>query len=502
LFSNRQKKIIRRYSRAIDEINISLGQAVELYTNSVLSKSPYAGDGLIALLHNNNLSEATLLRKFYYLCKYFVVSFGFVILWSSKKMLYTFIGPNFDSDNIQDLHIVDIFVLSKDIVKSGKFNDRYLSNLVSVLNENNLNYAYLPYFYQDGYNPIKWFKLYKILKNSEHQFVSEFDLITWSDVLKMVVFLFRYPFALLGLIKSHKIENDIDKAIHCSLEHSLQKYTLKFYIRYLIGNNLAKKIDSFKLLSYCEYQDVDRTLYKGVNDVNSKNKIYAYQQLRKHDFFMNMQIPEQDQMIGHAPDKIIVNGKYYIPEKTNYDYMALAIRNKEVFTTKINSNADNCLVLLPYLPKESIKILSIVLGSKISKYNLYIKPHPILSPKILKQYWSNNHNIIDGDLYQYLPNTKIIITSVGGAALEMVAIGVSVIIVADKNEITINPLIELGVGEIWDVVYNAEELSSVYMTLIQERVRNPSKIKELAKQYKDLFFSKPTEKLILESFDG
>jgi hypothetical protein len=501
LLDNHQRELLQQYSQSIDVLNRKLGKCIDLYTNNVLSKDPYAGGGFELLLKNKNIPVVAFSRKLLYISKYFATSLAFLVLWISKKILFNLITPCFNIRNINHLHVVDIFLLSEGIVQSGRFHDRYLSDLTKTLRKNHLNYVYLPCFYQDGYNPITWFKLYRILKKSKHQFISEYDLLSYFDILKIVKFLFRYLFSLLNLIKIHKVESNIDKAIHFSLEKSLKDYTLVAYIRYLVGVNLAKRFNNAKLLSYCEYQVVDRSLYKGIKDIDKGFEIYAYQQLRKYEFFMNMQIPEQDMGIGIAPDKIIVNGNYYIPKKSNYDYMALSIRNSEVFNFKKNDSAKDCLVLLPYSIIESKRILEVVSTSSIPKDNLYFKPHPTLDSRVCRQY-CDEKNIIDGDLYQYLPSTKIIITSMSGTALEAVSMGISVIIIANKGNVFINPLIDLGRDLIWSLVCDSNELNKSYISLNHKRVEFPSKVVQLAEEYRDLFFFQSTERLILKSFNA
>lgn len=493
--------LITQYSKAIDQINESLGQNIILYTNDVLSKNPYAGGGFEALIGNKkNLKKISTLKRVLFISKYLIKSLGFIILWICKKLLFNRVSPHFDFEKYSNLHVIDIFILSKNTINANKFKDRYLSSLPRVLKNNNLNYAYLPCFYQDGYNPIAWLKLYNIIKNSKHHFITEFDLLTWRNVLNMVIFMVKYPFILLNLIKKYKINNEVDEAIVFSLENSLQDYTLVAYVRYLVGVNLANKLKKAKILSYCEYQVVDRTFYKGVKSANKKIKIYAYQQLRKYSFFMNMQVSEKERKLGTAPDKIIVNGSYYIPDKTRYDYMALSVRNNEIFNYQKKHPSKKCLVVLPYSYTESKNILNMVTDSKIPRNSLLIKPHPILSTEVCKKYWHGD--VVNGDIYKYLENSRIIITSVSGMALEAVSVGISVILISSKDVFFINPLISLGKGVIWEIAYNSTDLISTYKKLIKNREKKKKEIARITKEYRLLFFTKPTENLILKSFDA
>ncbi len=487
--------MIAKYSQELDKINATLGSDITLYTNNVLSKDPYAGDGFKTASSEQAITKNTVGKKIVYLLKYFIKSSAFLILWLVKKIIFHSANIGKNTINHHELHLIDIFVLSKSIVSSEQFSDRYLSLLVDTMKKNNLNYAYLPCFYKDGYNPLSLYKLYKILKKSEHQFITEFDLLNWGDFFKMLVFVFKYPLVLLNFIQKQQTDSRLNKSIHYALENSLQDYTLLAYIRYLIGIRLAQKFNHAKLLSYCEYQVVDKCLYKGIKDNSKTWKVYAYQQFMKYDFFMNMQIPEQDKVIGIAPDKIIVTGPYFIPKKTQYNYVALAIRYQALFKVVMDKTAKNCLVLLPYSTEESINILALIQQNSIK--NLYIKPHPTLNTNIIaKQY-----NLLTGDLYQHLPLVKIIITSVSGTALEAVSLGISVIIVSSHKGVFLNPLLDLGKGIIWDVVDNKVQLQQTYQRLEKIKLSEPDKITELANQYQHLFFTPTTEAKILASFN-
>ena len=339
------------------------------------------------------------------------------------------------------------------------------------------------------------------LSESKYKFITEFDLLTWKDMIGMCIFVIKYPFSLINLIGRHKVDNEIDRVLHYSLNLSLKDYTITAFIRYLIGKNLAQKYPNAKLLSYCEFQVIDRTLYKGIKDFSDDIKIYAYQQFVKYPAFMNMYISEQE-VNDVIPDKIIVNGDFYIPGNTNYNYMSLSIRSKKIFDIKMNSNADTTLVLLPYFPKEAKCILELISNSFISDSNLIIKPHPTLNSKVYDNFIQPHWRIVGGDIYQFLKDAKIVITSSSGTAIEAVSVGISVIVAGSPSDaIPIDPLINLGRGAIWDKVNNSNKLSVVYKQLVQQRVDNPDKIKYFSHKYMNLFFTKPTEEKILDSFD-
>jgi len=82
-----------------------------------------------------------------------------------------------------------------------------------------------------------------------------------------------------------------------------------------------------------------------------------------------------------------------------------------------------------------------------------------------------------------------------------VAVGVSVVIVASKTNLTSNPLIDYGKGEIWDIVSEKDEIVPTITKLSNFRKENPDRILEIAKYYKDNFFIEPTEENIMRAFE-
>jgi len=94
-----------------------------------------------------------------------------------------------------------------------------------------------------------------------------------------------------------------------------------------------------------------------------------------------------------------------------------------------------------------------------------------------------------------------LITSDSGAALEAVAVGTSVIIIAIQSSLTYNTLMDMGKGEIWDIAYNSRELEAIYSRLVIFRRVHPSRIEELARLYTNNCFVEPTTKNIKLAFD-
>ena len=66
MLDSHQREQLHQYSQSIDALNLKLGKCINLYTNNVLSKDPYAGGGFIALLKNKHIPTVSFSRKLFY----------------------------------------------------------------------------------------------------------------------------------------------------------------------------------------------------------------------------------------------------------------------------------------------------------------------------------------------------------------------------------------------------------------------------------------------------
>ena len=97
--------------------------------------------------------------------------------------------------------------------------------------------------------------------------------------------------------------------------------------------------------------------------------------------------------------------------------------------------------------------------------------------------------------------SNLVISTASGTAVEAVSCGLSVIIVASRDNLTSNPLVEYGRGEIWDIVFSRDEIDTIYNSLIAYRDKNKNRIAEIAKWYRDNFFIEPNRENIIMAFD-
>ncbi|HHB94447.1 MAG TPA: hypothetical protein ENK88_04810 [Campylobacterales bacterium] len=114
---------------------------------------------------------------------------------------------------------------------------------------------------------------------------------------------------------------------------------------------------------------------------------------------------------------------------------------------------------------------------------------------------SRDIKVVNNNIYKLFKNTAIVISTASGTAVEAVASGVSVIIIASQDNLTANPLVEKGRGEIWDIAFSKDDVEKLYNKLLKYRKENLEDIKEIALWYRDNFFVEPTEENIIKVFE-
>jgi len=109
--------------------------------------------------------------------------------------------------------------------------------------------------------------------------------------------------------------------------------------------------------------------------------------------------------------------------------------------------------------------------------------------------------VVENNIYELFKDTTIVISTASGTAVEAVACGISVIIIASQDNLTSNPLVEKGKGKIWDIAFSKDDVEKLYNKLLKYRKDNIEEIKEIALWYRDNFFVEPTEENIVKAFE-
>jgi|SaaInlStandDraft_4_1057021.scaffolds.fasta_scaffold07726_3 hypothetical protein len=422
-----------------------------------------------------------------------------LFLYSIEYMIFKIFGKKSDVNWDQNLCLIDVYFLVNNIVKDGKFQEKYFGVLYEVLKKYNKNYIFLPRIYKDAKNPFKLIKLFNITnKDSCNTFLYEYELLDVVDIFKIFIFIIRYPFKQFKLMQNNG--HEIDAYFNYELFNVLSVTSFSVYVRYLIGKKIAGRVGgNLKIISWQEFQGIEKSFNKAIKESSKNIVIYGCELLVGYQAYINMHITDVDVDLKITPHQTLLNGRCnYSNSKSHVFRKGVSLRYSGLFkyTDNIKKNAKP-LALMGYDISEGLNILKSVSFLE----DLNIKIHPTTNEKQFHKYKKCNWNYIYSDLYEALQGVSVVFTpSFSGTALEVVAYGVSTVIIASESSLT-NPLVSYGKGEIWDIAFNSDDARRQYNELLEYRNHNPKRVRDVACWYKENFFIEPTEENIVKAFE-
>ena len=471
----------------------------------VLSKNPFTNSFLMRYLKNKKVQKWRLISIFRKLLKYYFFSFKNYIKYLIGFIEYFLSGIKFNHNSSNNqLILIDMPFLISNIQKSCSFTDSYFPGLTNLLSKMHLQYAYLPEFVGMK-KDFTLFKILKILKREKIPIITEYQLLTSLDLFRILHFIIFYPLRVYRFLK--RLNEDVyeQNLLKSELMDTLDQITFSSFSRYLQGRRIAQlRYKNIKVISWDENQVENKNLYKGLRQNCKKVKIYGAQLLIYSKNVLNIVTDENETDFGIVPDKIVVNGPWYLPKKTCLNYtIGPSLRFSKIFSTCIKkSNNKNILILMPYYNDEIKNILQIV--NNIVKFpgSLVIKYHPATDISRFQHLLPHNVFVATGDMYELFKEAKIVIS--GGASGTLVvatSLGIPTIFIKNPEKMDVNPLPEHGKGIIWEEVVSPEELKEKIDKFDKMLSNNPSEITNLARFYKENFFCEPTEENTRKAFD-
>ena len=507
--SPKLQKALNIYSRALDNINKFAYNDIYLLSNGVLSRNPYGSDLLKNIFINKLSQKISRVRVFINIMYYYVKSFALFILWLIQKVFFNLSGyrQSKNSQPEKELILLDTFFVTKNIENNGFRDKAYLRGLDILFEDESIKFSYLPMFYGSK-NPLDYRDLFRSLKKQQkiqQDYITDHEMLTMTDVFKIIKFIFCYPFHVMQLAKYIDNSLEVNLVIKNELLATLNQVTWPDYARYLLGRRVGKTAKKIKLISWCEYQTINKGLYKGIRETCDSVTIYGCQFFIQFGNWVNVKIPNSEIKYQVTPDIVLVNGTANIDETSLLDYkVGPSLRYKSIFQPVIESSLNHTydvLVLLSYLSSESERMLKLISKSEFTDRAVGVKLHPALNPSTVKRLMRPSWEIVGGDLYEQLKKTNIVIVTASGTAVEAATMGKSVIIISNNEGLTTNPMLNLGKGVIWDFADTAAELSIIKDKLLNIRVKHPDKVSEISRRYKKLLFTDLSKTEILSQFD-
>jgi hypothetical protein len=492
---SKEEKLRIDVDNYINPIKIKAYRSLYMLSHPVLNKNPYTSIFHHLLYSRQTIKKPSVFQYVKSIILFYVknlVNFIFYIFVSFVERFFYKSKHVFSESTI----IVDSFLLVDKVIKSGKFDEMYFKGLEEILKTNSNDVIYMPRLYGHKKQMKKIKYLFKVLNKDKHDFIFEYSYLGIFDYLKLFYFICVYPVYHFSV--KQKVVKKIDKYFNYSVVMSLSNVSFESYARYLFAKKLSSKISDVKILSWCEFQEMEKYFYKAINESNTNIKVYGCQFLIQYKMYQSMFIDEIDKELGIAPNKVLTNGPYYSKQANQAN--GVSLRYKELFEFQGRSKkANNNVVLLSYDIEESRNMLKLL---EFFEEPLLLKFHPATNINqfndLIKPEWKS----VNESIYVLFQTAKMIfVAPMSGTAIEAVSLGFPVIICSSSNSFLMNPLCEVGKGVVWDYVFSKDQLMKSYNALIEFQFNEEKIVNQVSQWYKDNFFIEPTRVNIMSALE-
>jgi hypothetical protein len=489
----------------ISEVNKEAYKDVYLLSNQVLNKNIFINGLLDDYLEKNDIDAISFPKVIWNIILYYRNSFFRFGQYLIEKFVHYLSVQRYDLKGIKDeLILIDTFFLDKIILQEGSFIDPYFAGFDKLLEKREKTYAYLPIFYSN--NSIWNFaKILKQLKKENVPILTAYQLFSLNDFIRLFVFILAYPFHVLKI--AYKLKNDsyIARLIKYKLVTSLHYSTMQGFCRYLHGKRLALLPCKIKIISWYENQVIHKNLYRGIREKNSKDRVMVYGcQLFLYPFSLLSINADSTEIVNNTvPDKVLVNGSYYLYDNDMIrSTVGPSFRYQKLFETKIDfEKRNNLLFVLPYYIEDINYILQVIAGMDCVNSDIIVKFHPTTDSNKYLNLIPTNVKISNENVYDLFLKAKIVIGAASGTLVEAVSLAIPAIVLRSSNKFIHNYLPEYGQGIVWDYAINANDVNKLLDKFNHKIDYEKDTLLQYAEEYKEVFFSEPTEEKIIKAFN-
>jgi hypothetical protein len=473
-----------------------------LLANPVLAKMPASGDMVEIYFSGRNAKKSS----FKLIAKRIFLFYARSLIWFFfhivKKLIFMLAGKKYPLEKLtRDPIFIDTYFLMDRIVKEDSYKDPYFPGLTGVLDKLGIPYVYAPKIFGSS-SLIEFVKMLQVLKKEKVPVLMEYQLLGVKGYLRVLYFMICYPFYVIRLIFS--LGNTLeDRVAKFALWDTLSQYGCIFYFRNLFGESLSYlPVSKIKCISWYENQSLDKCFYKGLRKTPDKSFIYGAQFFVWSPTHLNIYTDEQEIEQGVVPDKVLVNGTYFLRESEKVDFqVGPAMRYEKIFRTKTNpSKMKNLLVLLSYWDYEISSVLQLLNETPL-EVPIKIRFHPTTPIGKFKSQINGNLEVVEGDIYKQFEMARMVIGASTGSLVEAVGLGIPVISVLNKTKYSTNYLPGFGKGILWDFATTGAEVIELVEKFNFALANERDEINKIAKKTREMYFCEPTERKIIKAFD-
>jgi hypothetical protein len=428
---------------------------------------------------SNEKKKVNVFHRYKSLLRNIYLSFFYLTL-ANKKRKKTI------KENKNSITIIDTFFIAS-MFQSGKFEDRYYNNILSVLSEEEQSNIYFtPTILGDIFNDIGLKKTISIANKSKEKFIFQFDFLTFSDYLIVLSIFFK--------IKKNKFENfnflSFRLDTYLAYHYNLQKYDTSIFtallnyrfIRRLKKNNI--KLRHF--IDWYENQPIDKAYSKAIREFYPSTTIYGYAGYYvAMDFHFYISPTEYEIQYNFIPDKIVAIGSKAVNSFKKFSnniqvITAPAFRFNKSFNSNISISTfshKKVLVTLPINSDAACEIIQMIIRVAYILENKGLTFHLLFHPSLDKELCLNNIGaippntieVVSGTFASHIFDSSLLITNNSSTAIEGLALGKPVIIIASRYGLTQNPIPATVDKKFWELVYtDLEFIESLNRFLLDE----------------------------------
>jgi hypothetical protein len=420
------------------------------------------------------------------------------------------------------LALIDSFALLPEIARRGVYTERYLPGLAEEAAGQ--GYAVVRFHRLYGSrNPVLLWRACRVLAGD----LLEAHLFTLSDWLRLVRHCLVYPFSLYRLIRSlagfgHGTpeaairEALLDSAGQCVLIGEARRIAA-----YRLGLLLAERPGqpgTARIFSWYENQTINKALQRGLAQAESTTgrhvPVTGAQLFLWPASLLNNHPDDGEAALGLAPDTVLVNGSYFLPEESRQAYaVGPSLRYGHLFAGippsgkqengfSLNKTGTPLLALLSYHPEETRRVLALALPLALDKKGpgVVYRFHPATRPEDFADKLPPHPGLSNGPLMDALLSAGAVLGAGSGSLAEAAALGLPVLSATGEPDTPhegLNYLPDYGRGVLWERVAGPEDVPGALALLADASGER----REQARVLRDMLFCEPTPDRTRQAFE-
>jgi hypothetical protein len=387
-----------------------------------------------------------------------------------RRYVHAFRTRKFGRDYSREaITLLDIFLFENSF-KDNNFYDHYYHNILDFLKEEKKSIYYFPTFY----NIRNYHTVFRCMRNAKQNFLIKEDFLKIRDYLYAIAYPIRIMNIRINTVNFMGV--DIMPLIKREIYNSMaSSVSMEAILNYRIAKRMKENGINIRLIvDWFENQPLDRGINAGFRKFYKNAPIIGYQGFIASKNYISLYPTVLEKNSSVIPHQIAVIGKG-LTERTKEFCPDLDVTTAPAFRfqwlwreKKIYDeyNCNNVLLALPLNIEEGNNILTMVASildkRELESVKFFIKQHPINTQEQVMGYYGNNwptrFQFVSGELCEWIEKSTLLISSASSVCMESLARGIPAIVIGTHSKITLNPIVEDIVIDIWQLCYTHEEL--------------------------------------------